>query len=379
MKIGVNFHCSDGYISGVEYYALGLLNGLLSIDRENEYVVCTNRPDLVKHQVVATANLMVVPVGPFKTRIGRILWEHWALPHRVAEYKLDVLHCPSYICPCIRTSAPYVVTIHDTLAMDRPRWCKPTNAVYFNLALARSARIASRVMSVSHQSAHDLRRHTSIPFSNIRVVPGGIDERFHPGGDRRRRRRVRRRYRLPERYLLYVGNIEPKKNVSTVLKVQQKLRTEGLDHKLVIAGRRSWKAQTEWKAIACGVASGEVVWAGYVERDDLPYVYQMADVFVFPSLYEGFGFPPLEAMACGTPVVCSARGALAETVADAAMVIEPTDVPRIAAAARGLITDARLRDRYIEKGLRRSRLFTWRRSAEAALSVYREAVADHGR
>jgi glycosyltransferase involved in cell wall biosynthesis len=361
----------------VEYYALGLLRGLVGIDRENEYLVCTNQPALVRDNIPSAANVTIVPIRHARTRITRILWEHAELPRLAVRHKLNVLHCTSYICPMLKSLVPSVVTIHDTLALDRPRWCKPTNALYYNLLLKRSAATAARVISVSRQTARDLGRNTALPMSRVHVVYPGVDEIFRPEGDPVRCREVRARYRLPERYVLYVGNIEPKKNVSALLEMQQRLHQEGLPHRLVLAGKRAWRAGAELKLIGRGVASGGVVWIGYADRGDLPSIYQMADVFVFPSLHEGFGFPPLEAMACGTPVVSSCRGALAETVTDAALIIEPEDPQQMAAAVITVVTDRRIRDQYVEKGLRRSRMFSWRKAAEATLSIYKEAAETH--
>ncbi len=378
MRIGLSFHSADGYPSGVEYYALGLLRGLLGIDTKNEYLVYVNQPDLVKQSIPPAPNLTVIPATHCRTRIARILWEHTELPRLCARHGLDVLHCTSYVCPAIRTSVPYVVTIHDTLALDRPGWCKPTNVLYFQLALRRSAQVASRIISVSQQTARDLCRRTSVAPSNIRVVYAGVDDVFCTDGGVLRRRRVRERYSLPDRYILYVGNIEPKKNVSTMLRVQNQLHERGLPHKLVIAGKRSWRARSELKGVERGVASGGVVWIGYADRGDLPSIYQMADVFLFPSLHEGFGFPPLEAMACGTPVVSSSRGALAETAAAAAILVDPDDSEQIAAAVIAAIIDPQLRDRHVNLGLQQSGKFTWASSARATLSVYEEVSGGDG-
>jgi glycosyltransferase involved in cell wall biosynthesis len=378
MRIGLNLHCSDGYLSGVDYYALGLLRGLVQIDATNEYLVCTNRPDLVRDHVPPAANLTVIALGYLGTRMARIFWEHTLLPRLTARYKVDVLHCTNAVCPTWGTTVPRVVTIHDTLAFDRPRWCRPANALYFRLLLRRSVAAAARVIAVSRQTAQDVCRHTAVPPSALRVVYPGIDEIFRRAGDPGRRARVRARYGLPERYVLYVGNIEPRKNVPTLLEVQRRLRRDGLPHKLVLVGRRTWRAARTQRSIQREVASGGAVRIGYASRSDLPLLYQMADVFLFPSLFEGFGLPPLEAMACGTPVVCSSRGALAETAAGAAWIVEPTNVPEIAAAVRTLLTDARARDRYVESGWRRSRGFTWTAAAAATLAVYQESANAYG-
>jgi glycosyltransferase involved in cell wall biosynthesis len=378
MRIGINFQTIDKYISGVEYYSLGLLNGLLRIDTRNAYVVYTNQPSLVKEHVPPSKNLTIVNVKHLKTRISRIFWEHTQLPRFVVRHELDVLHCPSYICPLYKTSVPYVVTVHDTIAIDRPQWCKQTNSLYFNLFMKPAVKKASCVISVSRCTADDLKRNFNLPGSKVRIIYSGIDSIFKASKDSSHCSEVRMRYNLPKRYILYVGNIEPKKNIWTLLCVQKKLQEQGLPHKLVIAGKRSWGTRVELDEISKEITSNNVVWAGYVDRSDLPCVYQMADVFVFPSLYEGFGFPPLESMACGTPVISTRNGALNETVRDAALTVEPHSIQRITQAVISMITDSSLRERHIHMGLKQSSLFDWERTAEETLSVYEEVSETNG-
>jgi glycosyltransferase involved in cell wall biosynthesis len=237
---------------------------------------------------------------------------------------------------------------------------------------------ASCVISVSNCTADDLKRNFDLPCSKIHVVYSGIDNIFNAKKDSSRCSEVSTRYNLPERYILYAGNIEPKKNIWTLLCVQKKLRKKGLPHKLVIVGKRSWGCKVELDEISREIRSGNIVWTGYVDRSDLPCVYQMADVFVFPSLYEGFGFPPLEAMACGTPVVSTITGALNETVADAALTVEPHDIRQIARAVVSMIENSSLREKHIRMGLRQSSLFNWERTAKETLSVYEEVSATNG-
>ncbi|HUT31188.1 MAG TPA: glycosyltransferase family 1 protein [Sedimentisphaerales bacterium] len=375
MRIGLNFHTVDGNISGVEYYSLGLIKGLLRIGTQHSFVVYTNQPGLLTEHVPASENLTIVEVKRLRSRMARIVWEHTHLPRLASKHRLDVLHCPGYICPLRKSSAPYVVTIHDTIAIDHPEWCKPTNALYFNLFMKGTVQRASRVISVSKSTAGDLERNFGLSDSKVRVVYPGIDEIFKVEKDASRCSQIREHYNLPERYVLFVGNIEPKKNVPALLAVHRRLREKGLPHKLVIVGKRSWCAGAELDQIHREAAAGNVIVTGYVDRADLPFVYAMADVFVFPSLYEGFGFPPLEAMACGTPVVSSNRGALAETLGDAACIIEPEDTEKIVEAVVSIISDSCLRKEHIEKGLQKSERFKWERTARETLSVYEEASA----
>lgn len=379
MRIGLNLHCFDDRISGVDYYALGLLRALLRIAPQNDYTLFTNRPDLVLAHVPASERLHVVEVGHVRNRIARVLFEHLELPGWAERRRLDVLHCTNYVAPLRGTSVPYVVTVHDTIAMDHPRWCKRANALYHGLALVPSARRAHRIITVSGRTAADLGRRLGRARSRIRVIYPGIDGIFRPDGDRASQEHVRARYGLPDRYILWVGNIEPKKNVGALLRLQRRLKQERVPHQLVVVGGRSWRAGTVLRDLRGESAAGNVVVTGYVERRDLPCIYQMADLFVFPSLYEGFGFPPLEAMACGAPVVSSGEGALRETLGSAAWLVDPCDDEKILDAVRVMLLQPDVRDRYAQAGLLRSRRFQWDRAAEATVSVYAEVAGarDH--
>jgi len=379
MRIGINFHTFDEYISGVEYYGLGLMNALLEIDLHNDYIVFTNCGALIRRHIDRHENLKIVELTHIKTRLMRILWEHIQLPKAAQKERLNVLHCLSYISPLRRSTARYVVTIHDTIAVEHPHWCRPGNALYFNLCMKRSLRNSCRIITPSKATAQALARNFATDTDRIRVIYPGIDAIFNTKANGLKSDRVRRRYNLPHRFILYVGNIEPKKNLRTLLTAQRAIGKKGMPLKLVIAGKRTWGSKSELDEIEKRVLANNIVLTGYVDRADLPFLYQMADVFVFPSLYEGFGFPPLEAMACGIPVVASSSGALAETLIDAAVVVKTDDVPTLADAIIRLTRDTRFRDKYIRRGLARCKDFSWQQTARQTLAVYKEAVNSDGK
>jgi len=377
MRIGINFHSADKYISGVEYSSLGMINALLQINADDQYIIFTNQPDLVNKYVCQIDNLTVYCVAQLKTRIQRIVWEHSVLPKLIKNKGLNLLHCPHYICPFPSSGIPYVVTIHDTIALDHPKWCKITNALYFKLMMGSSIKKASRVIALSQTTADNLKHHFQGVGSKLRVVYPGIDTVFSPVRNYQQAEQVRAKYSLPERYILFVGNIEPKKNISALVEACKLLRTKGLPHKLVMVGKRSWKCKGLWKLIHQEVDVGNIILAGYVERQELPVIYHMADVFVFVSLHEGFGFPPLEAMACGTPVVASSVGVLSEMSEEAAYMVNPIDPQNIAEAIYLLITSSELREKYTALGIKKSREFSWENAAKQIHELYREVVTSH--
>ncbi|MFC1676509.1 glycosyltransferase family 4 protein [Planctomycetota bacterium] len=378
MRIGINFHTKDKYISGVEHYSLGLIRSLLHIDSENHYVVFTNMPTLIEDYIASPKKLVVRKLDYLKTRFERILWEHFRLPKIIKTEGLDVLHCPHYILPFKSSTVPYVVTIHDTIAIDHPKWCTPSNALYYNLFMKSTVKKASRVIAPSHSTVTDLKRNFSMYASKFRVIHPGIDTIFNNSQNFLRQAQVKARYNLPEKYILYVGNIEPKKNMQALLRVQKKLQEKSLPHRLVIVGKRSWGSIIELEEIAKMVKSKSLIATGYVDRNDLPFIYKMADVYISLSLYEGFGFTPLEAMASGIPVVSSSRGSLNETIAGAALTVDPYNIAQITQAVLSMITNSTLRDKHIRLGLRKSCLFNWEKAAKQTLSIYEEAIASNG-
>ena len=311
MRIGYSVHFSDIYLSGVEYYSLGVIRALASNFPENDYVVFTNRPGLVS-EGVGEHDCLSLRKSPFRgSRLLRILWEHSVLPRLARRERLDVLHCPCYVCPAFECGVPYVVTVHDTIALDRPGWCKPSNAAYYGLMLRRSIDRASAVIADSQAAADDIRRHCCVEPARLNVIAPGIDDVFRRTPCPAELHNVRDKYGLPEKYILSVGNIEPKKNIPLLLRAYKVFRERGFPHSLVLAGGRTWRSRGVFAAIRAKGLDGNVVLPGYVDRCDLPLLYSLAEIYICSSLHEGFGFPPLEAMACGTPVVASLRGALA--------------------------------------------------------------------
>ena len=295
MRIGFNIHSTDDYISGVECYSLWLLRGLLDIDRQNQYLVFTNRPNLIASHIGTRDNLTIRDYSFLKNRLHRILWEHLKLPFLVQKEKLDILHCPHYICPAFRSSAAYVATIHDTIAVDHPNWCKWSNAAYYRLFLGMSAKTASRIIAVSKFTSQRISRNFNVNGSKVKVIYPGIDTGiFNPGQDAKRQNQVGVRYNLPPKYILFCGNIEPKKNIMNLLRAFKLLKAKKPEYALVITGNRTWKSKKALDYIHTDFENRDIILTGYIDSRDLSFVYKSADCLVLPSFCEGFGFPALE-------------------------------------------------------------------------------------
>lgn len=379
MKIGFNFHSADPYISGVEYYSLGLLRALLEVDRENVYMVFTNSPDKVRRYIGNRDNLVVRDCGFLKNRLRRILWEHLKLPSLVRKEKLDILHCPHYICPVVKSSAAHVITLHDTIALDHPRWCKRANAVYYRMFMGRGAKIASKTITVSKFTAERIKQNFKLNDSELKVIYPGIDsDRFNLYQDAEKQDQVRSRYNLLGNYILYAGNIEPKKNILNLLRTFKLLRNNGVKYSLVISGQRSWRSKAVFDFLRTEFESAEVILTGYIDEADIGFVYKMAGCLVLPSFCEGFGFPVLEAFACGVPVAASCVGILQEIDKKAYTYLDPYNSGQMAGCIYRLLTDYKLREGQIKTALSEVQKFNWTDCATKTLELYKEVVHTNG-
>ena len=379
MKIGFNFHSNDQYLSGVETYSLGLLCALLDIDRQNFYMVFTNNPDKVKSFIGDRDNLAVRDCSFLKKRLHRILWEHLRLPFVVQKEKLDILHCPHYICPVLRTSAAYIITLHDTIALDHPEWCKRSNAAYYGIFMRKSANKASKIIAVSKFTRERINQNFNLDCSKVKVICPGVDaDIFNLYQDAERQNQVRVKYNLPENYILYSGNIEPKKNILNLLKAMRLLKAKGVKHRLVIAGQRNWKSENVFDFLRAEFSPGEVILTGYVDRDNIGFVYKNAACLVLPSFCEGFGFPVLEAFACGVPVAASCTGILHEIDKNAYMPLDPHNPEQMTESIARLLTDYKLRELQIKTALTEVQKFNWSDCAAKTLALYKEVREANG-
>lgn len=304
----------------------------------------------------------------------RILWEQTAQPWRILVDGLDVIHGLAYVLPIVAPCAR-VVTVHDLSFVRYPQAFRPFNRIYLQAMGRASVRRAHRVIADSESTRRDLIRLWRIDPGQVVVVPLGIEPEFTPG-EPDQVEAFRRRRGLPERYLLFVGTLEPRKNVTAVVEAFAAWlrRSRRRDVHLVIAGAKGWYYDAVFARVEALQVQDRVHFAGYVPAAELPDWYRGAEGFVYPSLYEGFGLPPLESMACGTPVITSNTSSLPEVVGDAAILVDPTDVEAIAEAMERLLSDPELRRQLREAGMARARLFSWERTARETVAAYRDAL-----
>lgn len=309
--------------------------------------------------------------------LRRIVWEQLAQPRQTRRLPADLLHLPVNVGPLWLRSVgcPVVVTVHDLSFALYPQYFTRARRSYQQWLTPRTARQATAITADSQATKEDLVKLYGVDADRVRVVYPGVDARFRPVTDVREIDNLRQRRRLPAQFILFVGTIEPRKNLVMLLEAYAALvKHTDLPHALVIAGGKGWGYDAVF-ATAERLDLGErVIFPGYVPAGELPLWYNAADVVAYPSLYEGFGLPPLEAMACGTPVIVSSVSSLPEVVGDAGLLVDPGDPSAWAAALATMLTDPTARAKARQRGFVRAGLFTWERTARDMAQVYHEVL-----
>ncbi len=370
MKIAYNAILLGGYFSGVEV-TISRLGELLAHEFAHDLHVFMNAGYSDRGEFV-NAEVHTVSL-PMNSRISRIFWEHFAMPGRVGKLKCDLLHCPGYIAPA-KQPFPTVLTVHDVIAIKRPELCKISNQLYYKMMLGRSIRAARQIIVPGESVKKDILRLFGTSPEKINVIPFAASEVFTPVSEPDLLEQVRVKYKLPRKFILFLANHEPKKNISGVIRAFAEFRKEHKDYKLVLAGRSAWGTKESRKLSYKLAIEKDVIWPGFIPIADLLAVYSLADVFLFPSLEEGFGIPVLEAMSCGLPVVCSDCDGLKETSAGAALCVPSGDHKLMAEKISALITDKNLRQECVKKGFARTRELTWEKTLKSTVEVYRKAL-----
>lgn len=285
---------------------------------------------------------------------------------------VDLFFAAEHLLPRFRRIRS-VITIYDLSYLLLPESHTRMSRVYQQRLMPHFARHADRIIVTSEATRQDLLRCYGTPAEKIQVIPGGVDQRFSAPITAEERARVRARHDLPRRYLLYVGTLEPRKNIAGLLEAYASLLRRGLADEvaIVLAGRPGWRYKPILRRIDELGLGGRVRRLGFVADDDLPALYGEAEAFVFPSFYEGFGLPPLEALACGTPVLTSAVSSLPEVVGEAGLLVDPRDTGQLAAALEALLYDGELAARLRAAGPPQAAPFTWERTAEQTLALLR--------
>ena len=376
MHIGLNAHLlssSRSYrAAGINWYVYSLLKHLPTVAGQHSFTVFLGDREAGEAFSGLQTRVSTLPTARPAVRIA---WEQLVQPMRLMAERVDLLHSLAFVQPVV-LPCPGIVTIYDLSFVLFPQRLQPWRRLYLRWGSTLSARRAKRVVAISASTKRDIISLLGVPEEKVDVVPCGVDDDFRPVDKPGLLDELRRKHSLPPRMLLFVGTIEPRKNLTTLLKSYALLRERMKPPPLVIGGPKGWRHDEVFSLAEELDLVDEVLFPGYIARDELPLWYNAADLFVYPSLYEGFGLPPLEAMACGTPVVVSDTSSLPEVVGDAGILVDPTSAEEIARAMERVLTDMDLRDLLRAKGLDRARTFTWQRTARDTVRVYDRAMAN---
>jgi len=376
LRIGIDYTAAIRQGAGIGRYVRQLVQAVTTLDAQDEFVLVAaagGAPNARSALCAASKPNVKIRALPTSDRQMNVLWHRLRLPLPIEciTGSLDIFHSPDFTLPPVR-NARTLLTVHDLSFMRIPACSDPKLLKYLMRVVPASARRANVVLADSECTRADVIEMLGVDPSRVQVVYAGVDDSFQRVTEPRVLDEVRSRYRLPQHFILGVGTLQPRKNFERLVEAFAMLAgAEGGGPRLVLAGAAGWKYQGIFERVERLGLRNAVLFPGYVADRDLPALYSMADLFVFPSLYEGFGIPPLEAMACGTPVVTSNVSSLPEVVGDAALTIDPTDTVALARAMQRMLNDPHLRSELVQRGAARASNFTWRASAEKLLAAYR--------
>lgn len=372
MRIGIDTLAAHRKKTGIGTYISSLVNSLLKVDRENRYTLFVSRENAIIFPGDGPNCQKVFGPQIINNTNLRVLWEHTVLPFKVRQSQVDLLHGPTFVTPFL-SNVPSVVTIHDMTWFTHPDEHVPLKRGYYQSLIPVAARRAERVIAITESTRKDILRILDVPEEKVVTVHYGVDDIFQPVRDQANLAEIRQRYGIEKEFVLFVGMLEPRKNLVRIVEAFGELKKSGFEGWLVMAGPQGWGyEETAAKVRQLGLEE-YVLFIGPVPHEELPALFSAADLLVYPSLYEGFGLPPLEAMACGTPVIASNISSLPEVTGDAGLLVDPLDVSELAEAMRRVLTDGELRQRMRAKGLERAKRFTWEETARRTLRVYEEA------
>jgi glycosyltransferase involved in cell wall biosynthesis len=367
VKVAVDATAVPTRLTGAGVYAARVLAGLAARDDLEVEAFCAPGST----GALAAPGLVLRPVALAGAgRPARIAWTQLLAGRAARRAGADLLHGVHYELP-VAARLPQVVTVHDLTMLTHPEWHEASKVRWFGWAMRRAVAAATRVLCVSATTAADLAEVLGVGSERVDVTPLGTDLR--PASPEQVAD-LRRRLGLDGPYLLGLGTVEPRKDLPTLVRAFAALASD-LPHRLVLAGLAGWGAGDLAAAVAASGVADRVLVAGYVSEADKAALLTGADVFAYPSRYEGFGLPVVEAMACGSPVVTTTGGSLPEVAGDAATLIEPGDDDALAAAIAKLATDPAARQDAAARGRRRAAAFTWARCAELTAAAYRRAAA----
>lgn len=374
MRIGLEITAAVQQGGGIGRYVREMLSALSDIDQSNQYRLFYASKNKSSHATLDLPDNFRVRHLPVNDIWLARIWQRIRLPLPVELITgfLDIYHSPDFTLPPILSDIPTLLTVHDLSFLRDPESAAPGLRGYLEVAVKRSVQLATHVLADSQSTKNDLIELYATSEDKITVLYAGVSSTFRRITDLDQLMKVRKRYRLGDQpFVLSVGTLQPRKNHARLIKAFE-LTLMDSDYNLVLAGGQGWSYEEVYDLVRSRGLQHRVLFPGFVADEDLSALYSSADVMAFPSLYEGFGLPVLESMACGVPVLASNLSCLPEVAGDAALFVDPRDVEAMSAAMLKLVSNVDLRETLRKKGFERVEQFSWQSSAANLLRVYRD-------
>ena len=361
MRIGIMLRAYDRP-GGIGIYCRNIVKHLLALDQKNEYVLMYNN-----QEHVGTYNNLPNVEEVFLPSKNLFFWDQWQVPQVVKNKEIDLLFNTKFSLPFLGKATKMMV-LHGASWYEKPELYPRLDILYVRMAMPVYCRLADFLISNSDLTTRDFKNFLSVPEGKIETVRLSYDESFAPVEDRKTLDEIRKKYSLPDRFVITVTSYDPRKNFETLLRAFEKCRESEEVH-LVVVGKNCRQYLNDYKLEGSELANF-IHFPGWVEQQDLPPLYSLAEVFAFPSVYEEFGIPVVEAMACGCPVVSSSTGAIPELTNGAALLADPFDVEAQAKNLLTVLQSSERRENYRNKGLERAKEFSWDKAARATLDIF---------
>jgi glycosyltransferase involved in cell wall biosynthesis len=356
--------------AGIYNYTRELLAALLETDSKNEYVLIHYKKSRYNHSYERRSDF-IIPI--FRIPFWKEIRKTVMLPLMMRGKELDIIHEPNVLIPNLFPhDVKKILTFHDVSTFSLPWTHTRSNLFRARLSYLLGTSKFDKIIAVSEYSKLELMRYLHVSSDKIEVIYEGVNERFRPS---ERTGWIKTKYGICGRFILFVGTVEPRKNIQGLLMGFFKLKKKGIKQKLVIVGKKGLRYREVLETTSHLGLQGDVIFTGYVPEADLVQLYNESDMFVFPSLHEGFGLPPLEAMACGTPVVASNASSLVEVIDDAGLTVDTQNPDTLAGAMHEVLTNENLSLELAKKGLERASRFSWRATAKKTVDLYAKVVA----
>jgi len=369
MRIGIDLSAIQSTKSGVDWYTHHVIREMMDLVARGDHLYLFSNRDTGFEQEARGHDRVTVVRSQFRYQEP---WRQLILPVLLKKYGVDVCFFTNFVCS-VAAPCPTVLTIHDLSFKLFPRTHSLRNVIWARSLVPVSTRRSRRIIAVSNNTKLDLIRVMNISDKKVTVIHEGVSDQYSPEPQPDDDEALAH-YGLTRPYVLYVGTLEPRKNLNVLIRGFDKVAKSRPDIHLVLAGRRGWMAQAIFDELERLDLLGRVHITGYVRDRYLPPLYRQAEAFVYPSLYEGFGLPPLEAMASGTPVIVSRSSSLPEVVGDAGLYVNPLDVDELAQSMEKVLADPKLAADLKARGLERAAKFSWKKAAEKTLEILREAA-----